>query len=102
MFDGRKLLFSAVNSTITASGGLGEYPVGGFPRISGQCVNVGSVSLRWRMGVTSGTYGVSSTMTINSGQTIIDFINYGLSIDFGFTAVQSTQFSITMFKEPIR
>lgn len=93
----RRTLLSAVNSTVTASTGLGAFITSGFTRFAGLFSTVGSLTLTYRMGVTSGAYQVSSALAINSGSTIVDVLAYGAVTEFGFTAVQSTQWSGIIF-----
>ena len=98
----RKTLFSAVNSTITASTGLGTYLTGGFTRFTGLFSTVGSLTLTYRMGVSSGTYQVSSALAIISGSTVVDVLAYGAVTEFGWTAVQSTLWSGVLFGQIAR
>src|SRR5262245_60699849 len=93
----RQTLFSAVNSTVTASLGLGAYNTGPFTRFAGLFQTVGSLTLTYRMGVSSGVYQVSSALAINSGSTVVDVLAYGRVTEFGWTAVQSTQWSGAVF-----
>lgn len=100
----RRVLFSAVNSTATGSTGFGEFStVGAYARFSGVIdIRAGSATVRYRMGPQSGNYIVSSTFVANSGGSVFDVLNYGRTADFGFTAANSTLFSIVIFGQPQR
>jgi hypothetical protein len=64
--------------------------------------SVGSMTLRWQMGVHSGDYQVTSSIVINSGNTVFDQLNYGLYVNFTITAANSQTPKYLMIGEPLR
>jgi hypothetical protein len=64
--------------------------------------SVGSMTLRWQMGVHSGDYQVTSSVVINSGATTFDQVNYGLYVNFTVTAANSQAPRFFLLGEPIR
>ena len=95
-----------VNTVLTVASGstpdLGVYRTDRFSRFTGMFSSVGSMTFRYRMGTASGTYIVSSTFVVNSGNSGFDVVNYGLFTDFDFTAVVSAEPRILVTGEPIR
>lgn len=95
-----------VNSTFTADSGgtvdFGTFPAYRYSRFIGLFSVVGSFTFRYQMGVDSGTYQVSSTTTVNSGGSIVDVLNFGRQVNFGFTAVVSSEPRVYVAGEPIR
>ena len=95
-----------VNTVLTVASGatpdLGVFNTDQFSRFTGMFSAVGSMTFRYRMGTASGTYIVSSTFAVNSGNSSFDVINYGLFTDFDFTAVVSAEPRILVTGEPIR
>src|SRR5688572_19173362 len=85
----RKTLFSAAPGGVVGSTGLGVYRVDKYSRLAGLFSVVGSATLQWRYGVSSGQYQVTSSVVINSGGYLFDQINYGRFVEFGFNAVNS-------------
>jgi hypothetical protein len=63
---------------------------------------VGSVTVRWRMGVQSGNFQVSSSVVINSGAAVFDQLNYGKFTEFGFVAANSQTPTYLVVAEPLR
>jgi hypothetical protein len=88
--------------SVPGSIGLGVYQTGGFSRFVGMFIAVGSATLQYRMGVHSGAYQVSSAVVINSGNSILDVLNYGLYADFAFTASVSQAPRFVIIGEPVR
>lgn len=89
-------------TTIPGSTNLGTFVVGGFSRFVGVIGTVGSMTLQWQMGCHSGDFQVTSSIVINSGQTIFDQINYGLYVNFTVTAANSQTPKFLVMGEPIR
>ena len=76
---GRKTLFSGVAASVPGSTGLGTYDTSKFSRFTGLFSVVGSTTFRWRMGVASANFQVSSSGVINSGSAVFDQLNrYGI------------------------
>jgi hypothetical protein len=64
---------------------------------------IGSATIRYQMGATSGTYLVSSSFVVNSGPNTIDYLNYGHAVDWAITAINSQVVSgILIYGEPVR
>jgi hypothetical protein len=63
---------------------------------------VGSMTLRWQMGVHSGDYQVTSSVVINSGGSIFDQMNYGIYANFTITAASSQTPKFLIMGEPLR
>jgi hypothetical protein len=63
---------------------------------------VGSLTLRWQMGVHSGDFQVTSSIVINSGNTVFDQVNYGLYVNFTVTVANSQTPDYLMMGEPLR
>jgi hypothetical protein len=105
---GRKVLFRSPPTpggnatTIPESTDLGTYQVGGFSRFTGLFQSVGSMTLRWQMGVHSGNFQVTSSIVINSGATIFDQLNYGIYVNFTVTAANSQTSTYVSFGESLR
>jgi hypothetical protein len=89
-------------TTIPGSINPGTFQCGGFSRFVGMFSGVGSMILRWQMGVHSGDYQVTSSIVINSGNTIFDQLNVGLYVNFTVTAAASQQVRYLMIEEPLR
>src|SRR5262245_15778374 len=91
-------------TTIPGSTNLGTYQVGGFSRFTGLFQTVGSMTLQWQMGVHSGDFQfqVTSSIVVNSGNSLIDVTNYGLYVNFTITAANSQTPDFVLIAEPIR
>lgn len=89
-------------TTIPGSTDLGTFQCGGFSRFTGIFSTVGSMTLRYQMGVNSGNYQVSSSIVVNSGGAVFDVINYGLYVNFTITAANSQTPTFFLLGEPIR
>ena len=90
-------ILTAVAQAFPGSTGLGCYPTGFAARFVGAItLSTGSATLQYRMGVNSGNYQVTSSTVINSGPSLIDFLNYGRHTDFAFTAINS-QANVTLY-----
>ena len=89
-------------TTIPGSTDLGTYQVGGFSRFVGMLSTVGSMTLRWQMGVHSGDYIVSSSILVSSGLTLFDQLNVGLYVNFTVIAANSQTPKFVLIGEPIR
>jgi hypothetical protein len=76
-------------TTIPGSTDQGTYQCAGFSRFVGLFSSVGSMTLRWQMGVHSGDYQVTSSIVINSGGNVFDQLNVGLYTNFTITAANS-------------
>ena len=90
------------NTTIPGSTDLGTYHCGGFNRFVGLFSTVGSMTLRWQMGVYSRNFQVTSSILINSGATIFDAVNFGRFVNFTVTAANSQTPTFLLLGEPIR
>jgi hypothetical protein len=90
------------STTIPGPTNLGAYDTGGYSRLAGLFSTVGSMTLRWQMGVYSGNYQVASSVVINSGGTIFDVINYGRFTNFTITAANSQTPTYVILGEPLR
>ena len=95
-----------VNSAFTAASGgtvdFGTFRSDKFSRLVGLFSVVGSFTLRYQMGVDSGTYQVSSSTTVNSGGSVLDVLQYGRFLNLGFTSVVSAVPTVYLAGEPIR
>src|SRR5262245_694036 len=89
-------------SRVDSGSDLGTFQVGGFSRFTGMFQTVGSLTLQWRMGVHSGDYQVSSSVVINSGNTVFDALNLGLYVNFSITQGTSQAPRFLIIAEPIR
>lgn len=100
----REILVNQVAQGVNsgASVDFGAFKVGRFSRFAGLLSAVGSFTLRYRMGVDSGTYQVSSTVTVNSGGSTFDVVNYGHHADFSITIANSQVYTVVIHGEPIR
>jgi hypothetical protein len=63
---------------------------------------VGSMTLRYAMGVFSGDYQVTSSIAINSGGNVVDVLNVGLFVEWTFTAANSQTPDFLVMGEPLR
>ena len=75
---------------------------GQYSRFTGLWSTVGSLTLRLRSGVASGSFQVSSVFAINSGPGTFDVLNYGQVLDVAITAANSTVYSLLVNGEPLR
>ena len=98
----RKTLFSGAAATVVGSTGLGVYDVSKYSRFTGLFSVVGSVTLRWRMGVQSGSYVVTSSTVINSGPAVFETLNYGRFSEWTFLAANSQTPTYIVQAEPLR
>jgi hypothetical protein len=89
-------------STTVVPFDMGTFPVDKFSGLGGIFSSVGSLTFRMQFGPSSGTYFVSSTSVINSGGNILDVVNYGAFVNFGFTAAVSCAAGVYIYGEPIR
>ena len=89
-------------TTIPGSIDFGTFQCGGFSRFTEMFSTVGSMTLRWSMGVHSGNYQVTSSVVINSGGTVFDVLNYGLYVNFSIIAANSQTPSYIILGEPLR
>ena len=106
---GRKDLFSRVGSQATqgSSVDFGQHEVQGYSRFTGlirpDSAGATGLTFRWRMGINSGAFQVSSSITVGSGGAVFDQLNHGRFADFAFTAIDSTTtFGIVILGEPLR
>ena len=106
---GRNNLFSRVGSQATQGGSIdfGQFEVQQFSRFTGlirpDSVGATGLTFRWRMGINSGAFQVSSSVTVGSGGAAFDQINFGRYTDFSFTAIDSTTtYGIVIMGEPLR
>lgn len=60
------------------------------------------MTLRWSMGCHSGDFQVTSSIVVNSGNTIFDQLNYGVDVNFTITAANSQTPKYLMIGEPLR
>ena len=99
-----KPLVTQNNAIITTGGSadLGQFNVGRYFRFTGLFSTVGSLTLRIRTGVVSGSFQVSSSFAVNSGASVLDCLNYGRFGYFDITAAQSTVYSLLLNGEPMR
>jgi hypothetical protein len=100
----RKQLITQKNAAITTGGSadFGQFNVGRYSRLTGLVSTVGSLTLRIRTGVVSGSYQVSSSFAANSGASVIDCLNFGQYGYFDITAAQSTVYSLVLQADPLR
>ena len=90
------------NTTVVSGSDLGTVQTGGFSRITAMFSVVGSMTLQFRSGVHSGNYLVNSSVTINSGSTILDMLNFGLYLNVNVTAANSQTPTFLLLGEPVR
>ena len=97
---------TVVNTVLTVASGatpdLGAFQIDQFGRVECLASVTGSFTFRYRMGVSSGTWLVSSTFVINSGGSVFDFFPYGRVADFDFTSVVSNIATIYISGHPTR
>ena len=86
---GRKTLFSGVAASVSGSTGLGTFDTTKYSRFTGLFSVVGSITLRWRLGIQSGTYVVTSSTIINSGSAVFETTNFGKYSEWTFLAANS-------------
>ena len=100
----RQALVEQNQQDITTGGSadFGQFSVARYSRFTGLWSTVGSLTLRYRMGVASGAFQVSSTIAVNSGPGVIDVLNYGQFADFAITAARSTVYNLLVNGEPLR
>ncbi len=98
----RKTLFSGNAASVPGSTGHGVYDVSKFSRFTGLFSVVGSVTLRWRLGVQSGNYVVTSSTVINSGPAVFETLNYGKYSEWTFSAANSQTPTYMIAAEPLR
>ena len=98
----QKTLFSGVAATVVGSTGLGVFDTSKFSQFTGMLSVTGSVTLRWRLGIQSGTYLVTSSMIVNSGPAIFSTANFGKYSEWGFSAANSQTPSYIVQAEPLR
>ena len=97
------LVNSAFNvSTTVVPFDMGTFQVEKFSRLAGLFSVVGSNTFRMQFGPSSGPYFVSSTTVVNSGGSVIDAINYGQFVNFGFTLAVSNAANVYLYGEPVR
>jgi hypothetical protein len=90
------------NTTVISGTDLGTYQTGGFSRLTGIFSTVGSMTLRYQIGVHSGNYQVTSSVVINSGASVFDVLNFGLYVNFTVTQANSQVPTFLVMGEPIR
>jgi hypothetical protein len=98
----RRTLFAAAPGALVGSTGLGVYKTDKHSRFTGLFSIVGSATLQWRYGVSSGQYQVTSSVVINSGAVVFDQLSYGRYVEFGFNSVNSQTPSYFIAGEPLR
>lgn len=89
-------------TTIPGSTDLGTFQCGGFSRFVGMFSTVGSMTLRWQMGIHSGDYQVTSSILISSGNTIFDQLNFGVYVNFAIISANSQTPDFLVMSEPMR
>jgi hypothetical protein len=63
---------------------------------------ISSATIRYRMGVHSGDYMVSSSFVVNSGPQVVDVLNLGIYMNWSVTAAQSQAPDFLIVGEPLR
>jgi len=82
---------------------LGVFNVNRYSRLAGMLSVVGSVTFRYRMGINSGTYQVSSSFVANSGPSTLDVLNYGRQVELMFSlATSQSMNAVLVYGEPLR
>ena len=82
---------------------FGVFNTGFFSRFGGFGSIVGSATLRYRTGINSGTWLISSSFPVNSGVFNFDVLNHGVLTEFGFSQATSQAINaILIYGEPIR
>lgn len=84
--------------------GLGTVNVQQYSRFTGIFSLVGSATFQYRLGISSGTWLVSSSFVVNSGGSVFDVLNVGGNVaDFAFTAANSqANVAVNVLGEPLR
>ena len=98
----RTAFIKSTSISVTGSTGLGIYDTAQYSRLAGFVTVTGSVTLRFRSGVNSAAFQISSSFAINSGPFIIDQINFGHVLDLSFTAANSQIASVLIYGESLR
>ena len=100
----RRTLVSTTGMTIVGSTLLGTFNVQQYSRFTGLLSVVGSATLRYQLGVSSGTYQVSSSFVANSGGSAFDVLNLGGNVaEFSFSAANSqSNVAANILGEPLR
>jgi hypothetical protein len=99
----RRTLVGTTNLSVVGSIGLGVFNVSQYSRLAGMISIIGSATVRYQMGISSGNYAVSSSFTANSGGSVFDVLNYGRAVDCSQTAANSQVVGgILICGEPLR
>lgn len=102
----RQALYSNVAASFTGSAGaaFGAFRCDEFSRFTGLLSVIGSATMRYQLGVNSGTYQVNSTFAVNSGGSVFDVLNPGgRVVNWGFTQAASQENAVVnIIGEPLR
>ncbi len=103
---GRQTLISQVGSEATQGDSVdfSGFDTTKFSRLTGLLIaDSGDLTFRWRQGVESGTWLVTSTTVVGTVGVVFDQLNYGKFTDFSFTVINSTStFNLLILGEPLR
>ena len=100
----RRVIYAQDSLSVPGSMHLGTFDTGGYAKFAGFVSALGSVTVRYRMGITSATVAqVSSSFVINSGTGTFDVVNLGMRTEFWLSAANSQVLpSIMIFGEASR
>lgn len=100
---GRTTLVAETTLAVDSGTLLGVFNGNKYSRYAGLFSVVGSVTFRYRMGINSGTYQVTSSFVVNSGPATFDVLNYGRQTEFMFSLANSQSMNaVLVYGEPIR
>ena len=100
---GRTTLAAETAYAVNSGKLIGVFEVNRYSRMAGMLSVVGSVTFRYRMGINSGTYQVSSSFVANSGPSTFDVLNYGRQVELMFSLANSQSMNaVLVYGEPIR
>ena len=95
----RKTLVGTV-ATLSGSAGLGGLLRGWLFEIPRHVFHDRVFDLRWQMQAFSGSTLVTSSVVVNSGNSLLDVLNYGKFVDLSVTAAKSQVSTILILGDP--
>jgi hypothetical protein len=102
---GRRSLIANVAASVPGSTGIsfGVFDVTQYSRFTGLISCIGSVTVRYQLGINSGAYQVTSSFVANSGGSSFDVLNPGGRFaDISISAANSQVLAFGFIGEPLR
>jgi len=100
---GRRSLISNVAASVPGSTGFGVHDVQQYSRFTGLISCIGSITVRYQLGISSGAYQVTSSFVANSGGSSFDVLNPGGRFaDISVSAANSQVLAFGFIGEPLR